>query len=268
MQNHPGNILPCHPLDTLPSLSYTTLMTNTTNERFILVTGASKRIGKSLALAFAQAGWNLIIHHGHSPEEAEAVREEIQALGRKAAVLQADLAAPAQISSLIEKTYELGYLYAVVNNAAVFQDLKIESTTLTDWQCHLDINLTAPFLISQAFARLLPADQKGRIINILDWRALRPGADHLPYTISKAALAALTCSLAVALAPRITVNGLALGAVLPPADGSKAEKVLAYTPIPRWTRLDEVCQAALFLLEGPETITGEIIHVDGGRHLT
>ena len=100
------------------------------------------------------------------------------------------------------------------------------------------------------------------------WQRYGAGADHLPYTVSKAALAGLTRSLAVALAPRISVNGLALGAVLPPADGGSAEKVLAYAPIPRWVELDEVCQAALFLVEGPETITGEVIHVDGGRHLT
>ena len=130
--------------------------------------------------------------------------------------------------------------------------------------CQPDRALPAQPGFRQVAARSI---KKGRIVNILDWRALRPGADHLPYTVSKAALAALTRSLAVALAPRISVNGLALGAVLPPADGGKAEEVLKFSPIPRWVELDEVCQAALFLIQGPETITGEIIHVDGGRHL-
>lgn len=235
--------------------------------RYILVTGAARRIGKALALAIAHAGWNVIVHHGFSSNEAQAVQKEIEQGGQKASILQADLNKPAEAASLVEHAFEIGRLYAVVNSAAVFERLDLTNTTLDDWQHHLQVNLTAPFLIGQSFGRLLPGDQKGRIVNILDWRALRPGADHLPYTVSKAGLAALTKSLAVALAPRISVNGLVLGAVLPPADGGKAEQVLKYSPIPRFMGLDEVCQAALFLLEGPETITGETLHVDGGRHL-
>ncbi|MBI3152520.1 MAG: SDR family oxidoreductase, partial [Chloroflexi bacterium] len=108
----------------------------------------------------------------------------------------------------------------------------------------------------------------GRIVNILDWRALRPGADHFPYTVTKAALAAMTKSLAVALAPRITVNGLALGAILPPADhASASEKIIENVPAKRWSEAGEVEEALLFLLTGSTYITGEIIHVDGGRHL-
>jgi NAD(P)-dependent dehydrogenase (short-subunit alcohol dehydrogenase family) len=256
-------------LDIHPPLPYTTSMSPITPDgQFILITGSARRIGRALALAIARAGWNVIIHHGHSPEEAETLKAEIEALGCRASILKADLAKPDQASALVECAFDIGNLYALVNNAAIFGRFNLATTTLPDWQAHLDVNLTAPFLLSQAFGRLLPADQKGRILNLLDWRALHPGADHLPYTVSKAALAALTRSLAVALAPRISVNGLALGAVLPPADGSPAEKVLAFSPIPRWIGLDEVCEAALFLLTGPETITGEIIHVDGGRHLT
>jgi pteridine reductase len=129
------------------------------------------------------------------------------------------------------------------------------------------VNLTAPFLLSQAFASNVEPENHGRIVNILDWRALRPGADHFPYTISKAALTALTSSLAVALAPNITVNGLAFGAILPPSDGAETEKILENVPAGRWANLDEVGEALLFLLNGPSYITGEIIHLDGGRHL-
>jgi NAD(P)-dependent dehydrogenase (short-subunit alcohol dehydrogenase family) len=235
--------------------------------RYILVTGAAHRIGKALALAVAHSGWNVVIHYGSSELEALEVKKQIEQAGQKAVVLQADLAKPAEAIGLIEQAFQLGSVYGVINCAAIFENLDVLTTTLHDWQRHLDVNLTAPFLINQSFARLLPADQKGRIVNILDWRALRPAADHLPYTISKAALAALTKSLAVALAPRISVNGLALGAILPPVDGGKAEQVLRFTPIARWAELDEVCHAVLFLLEGPEYITGEILHVDGGRHL-
>jgi pteridine reductase len=112
------------------------------------------------------------------------------------------------------------------------------------------------------------AGKSGRILNILDWRALRPGKDHLPYTISKAGLAALTQSLAQAFAPHISVNGLALGAVLPPTDGSDTSWVEQVVPAGRWASLDEVNEALLFLLTGPDYITGEILHLDGGRHVT
>ena len=107
----------------------------------------------------------------------------------------------------------------------------------------------------------------GRIINLLDWRALQPGPDHLPYTISKSALAALTRSLAVALAPQINVNGLALGAILPPSGGITDPNILNRVPARRWANLEEVSQALVFLLNGPAYVTGEILHVDGGRHL-
>lgn len=129
------------------------------------------------------------------------------------------------------------------------------------------INLTAPFLLSQCFAEAIPAQTEGRIVNILDWRVLRPGADHFPYTISKAGLAALTRSLAIALAPNIIVNGLALGAILPPKDGGLTDDLLEDVPVKRWADLEEVNESLLFLLDGPRYITGEIIHLDGGRHL-
>jgi NAD(P)-dependent dehydrogenase (short-subunit alcohol dehydrogenase family) len=233
----------------------------------VLVTGGARRVGKALALAAAQAGADILIHHGHSAEEAEATRAEIEALGRKAMVLEADLADPAQVQALIERGNASGPLYGLVNSAAIFEKHSWDTTGLEDWNRHLMINLTAPFLLSQAFARQIGPDGNGRIINLLDWRALRPGADHLPYTISKAALAALTRSLAAALAPGITVNGLALGAILPPADGGANPAILASVPAGRWAHLNEVGQALVFLLAGPVYITGEIIHVDGGRHL-
>lgn len=112
----------------------------------------------------------------------------------------------------------------------------------------------------------MPAGRQGRIVNLLDWRVLRPGADHFPYTVSKSALAAMTQSLAIALAPNITVNGLALGAILPPADGVVNPKILENVPAGQWGEMEDVENALLFLLTSPY-LTGEILHVDGGRHL-
>jgi NAD(P)-dependent dehydrogenase (short-subunit alcohol dehydrogenase family) len=231
----------------------------------ILITGAARRVGRLFALACGRAGANVIIHHGHSQQEAEEVRDEIASLGPQAWVLAADLSHADEVSQLIERANELSPLYGLVNSAAIFEPLSLPDTTLDDWNRHLAINLTAPFLLSQAFAKQTKA---GRIVNILDWRALRPGADHFPYTVTKSALAAMTKSLAVALAPSITVNGLALGAILPPADGSSAnEKIIEAVPAKRWSEASEVEEALLFLLTGPAYITGEIIHLDGGRHL-
>ena len=214
----------------------------------------------------AGPGW---VDHadGHSQEQAESLRQEIAALGRQVYLLKADLADPDAVQHLFESVPALGPVQGLVNNAAIFEPLDWKTTRLEDWNRHLAVNLTAPFLLSQAFARQLPAGMSGRIVNLLDWRALRPGADHLPYTISKAALAALTQSLAIALAPHITVNGLALGAVLPPSDGNVNSSILASVPAQRWASLDEVEEALLFLLGGPAYISGEIIHLDGGRHL-
>jgi NAD(P)-dependent dehydrogenase (short-subunit alcohol dehydrogenase family) len=233
----------------------------------ILITGAARRIGRHLALTCASAGANIIIHHGHSTAEAEQTLAEVQALGRKGWILAADLSDLSQVQEIIPRATQWAVVDALVNNASIFESLDLQSTTLAGWQRHMDINLTAPFLLCQSFAQALPAGVPGRIVNILDWRAFRPGADHLPYIVSKAALAALTSSLALALAPRITVNGLALGAILPPSDGADSSRILDEVPAANWTSLEEVGQSLLFLLAGPSTITGEILYLDGGRHL-
>ncbi len=231
----------------------------------ILVTGGARRVGKIFALACARAGADVVIHHGNSQEDADKTRNEIEGLGRHAWVFQADFNDASQAESLISRINESTPLHGLVNSAAIFMPLSLENTSLEDWEKHLAINLTTPFLLSQAFAKQAPGE--GRIVNILDWRALRPGADHFPYTISKAALAALTKSLAVALAPKIIVNGLALGAILPPSDGKATPDIIKSIPAGRWAEESEVEQALVFLLTCPTYITGQIMYLDGGRHL-
>ena len=240
-------------------------MNESLNGKTILITGAARRVGKVFALACARAGADVVIHHGHSDAEAEEVCDEIIGLGRRAWAFKANLSDSSQAANLIPLVNQSTPLHGLVNSAAIFGSLSLENTSMEDWQKHMAINLTAPFLLSQAFAK--QASDGSRIINILDWRALRPGADHFPYTISKAALAALTKSLAVALAPNIIVNGLALGAILPPSDGKVKADIIKNVPAGRWAEEDEIEQALLFLLTCPDYITGEIIHLDGGRHL-
>jgi len=238
----------------------------TLKNKTIFITGGARRLGRHFALTAAKAGANIILHHSHSPEEAQQTANEIEKLGVKCQILNVDFANPEDISAELGIIFENQPIDCLVNNAAIFEPVKFPETTLQQWQEHININLTAPFLLSQLFAAHL-GQKEGRIINILDWRALRPGRDHFPYTISKAALATMTETLALNLAPNIQVNALALGAILPPSDGNKDENIIRQVPANRWADIDELSQAFLFLLDGPRYITGEIIHLDGGRHL-
>ena len=234
-------------------------------DKTVLVTGAARRVGRLFARVCASAGADVVIHHGHSETEAETLRAEILSLGRRAWVFQADLSDSSEAQYLIPLINRSTVIHHLVNSAAIFESLELDDTSIEAWNNHLAVNLTAPFLLSQAFTR--QAGEGARIVNILDWRALRPGADHFPYTISKSALAAMTRSMAAALAPKIVVNGLALGAILPPSDGNASPDITKKIPMKRWAKENEIEQALLFLLTCPEYITGEIIHVDGGRHL-
>ena len=233
----------------------------------VVITGSAKRIGRELALASAKAGASVIIHHNQSQKEAEQTANDISKLGGKAEIIHADFSEPQKAREIFNEVFqENKNVFALVNNAAIFKPIKFANTSLDDWRNHMDINLTMPFLLCQSFASSI-GKQKARIINILDWRALRPGYDHFPYTISKSALASLTQTLALSLAPNIQVNGIALGAILPPVDGAEEKGIISKVPAGRWARKAELSDAYLFLLQGPEYITGEIIHLDGGRHL-
>ena len=237
------------------------------NGKKVIITGSAKRIGRELALASAKAGASVIIHHNQSQKEAEQTANDIGKLGGKSEIIRADFSEPQKAIEIFNEVFQKNKnVFALVNNAAIFKPIKFANTSLDDWRNHMDINLTMPFLLSQSFASSI-GKQKARIINILDWRALRPGYDHFPYTISKSALSALTQTLALSLAPNIQVNGIALGAILPPVGGAEEKGIISKVPAGRWARKAELSDAYLFLLQGPEYITGEIIHLDGGRHL-
>lgn len=235
--------------------------------KLVLVTGAARRIGRTLALAAAGAGADVIVHYGTAQQEAKQTQTEISALGVQAWSVVADLSQPEEVKRLAHEASKRGVLYGLVNSAAVFERMSLLETTHAAWENHLAVNLTAPFLLSQAFARQIPPNGEGRIVNILDWHTDRPRADHFPYSVSKAALAAMTQALAVALAPNVLVNGLALGAVLPPENGQTAPGLLDRVPAGRWGKLHEVEAALIFLLTSPAYMTGEILHLDGGRNL-
>jgi NAD(P)-dependent dehydrogenase (short-subunit alcohol dehydrogenase family) len=233
---------------------------------YVLITGAAKRIGRVFALSAAKSGFNVIIHYRNSSDEAYKVAQQIKEIGKKALVVQADLENPAEVSTLFEKLPQDIEVQVLINSAAIFEDLRWDTTTLEQWNRHLMVNLTAPFLLSQSYAKRV-GEKEGQIINILDWKTERPGNDHLPYIISKVALSGLTKSLAVSLAPNIRVNGLALGAVLPAVDTTTSETITQSIPLKRWAATEELEDTFSFLLLKATYLNGEILTVDGGRHL-
>lgn len=233
-----------------------------------MITGAGARVGRAIALGLARSGANLLIHYHSSDEGALETARSAEELGAQTALVQADLANPSEAGGLLQlAASRLGEIDVLVNNAAIFGDETLSEMSWKNWEKHISINLASPIFLSQAFGRSIDSRQ-GAILNMLDWRALRPGPDHFAYTISKAALAAATKSLAQSLAPAVRVNGLALGAILPPpGEVEKSPELVENVPLNRWGELDEVVDSALFLLAGPTYITGAILYLDGGRHL-
>lgn len=233
-----------------------------------LVTGSAVRLGRAIALGLAERGHPVAIHHHTSHQAADETVRTARAGGVEAVALKADLADPDQVRSLVGQAADaLGPVGLLVNSASIYDHVGFADTDLALWQRHLAVNLTAPFLLIQSFARQ-SGDRGGAVLNLLDWRALRPTAASFAYTIAKAGLAAMTRSLARDLAPAIRVNGLALGTIMPPPGQARFSKA-ALDPVPagRLGTVAEVVDAALFLLAGPGYATGEILHLDGGRHL-
>ena len=234
-----------------------------------LVTGGAVRLGKALAIALAGDGARLAIHHRQSKEHAEETVAGIKALGGDAFSVQADLSLPGSASGVIERTVNhFGRIDILVNSAAIFEPGDLADTTEALWDKHFNINLKAPFFLSQAFAAQVGSERPGHIVNIVDWRAIRPGPHYLAYTLTKAALVAMTQSLALAMAPNIRVNAIAPGAILPPPgkDMDYLEQLADGIPLRRAGAPKDVAQALLFLLSS-DFITGEIIFVTGGEHL-
>jgi len=236
-----------------------------------LITGGAARVGKAMALALAERGCHLIIHYGSSAEAAQRTLAELQTYGVEAWAISADLNDEAQVNKLIPFALEqAGRLDILVNNASIFPPEDFLSASSTSWDRNMMINLKAPFLLSQGFARALPAERPGKIINLLDSAALRPKNHHFSYTMSKVGLEGLTKVMAHALAERnIQVNGIALGAILPSIndDREKFERLAQTIPARRTGSTQDVVNALLYFIQAGDYVTGEIIRVDGGKHL-
>jgi NAD(P)-dependent dehydrogenase (short-subunit alcohol dehydrogenase family) len=234
-----------------------------------LVTGAAKRIGRALALDLAAAGFDLAVHYRTSAAEAQAVVAAVVALGRRAVALPADLADEEAAAALVgEAAAALGPVTLLVNNAAVFDYDRPETADHERWQRHMAINLRAPLVLIQGLLAQLPAAGEANVVNLIDARVLNLTPHYTSYTVSKAGLWVLTQHLARALAPRVRVNAIAPGPVLPHAGMSEeAFAALARaTPLGRGPSVEEICRALRAILEAP-AMTGQLLTLDGGRHL-
>jgi pteridine reductase len=240
------------------------------SRRVVLVTGAARRIGAVIARRLHAAGYDVALHARRSQSELDALVAELEsARASSTLALEADLGDVAALPDLANAVVErFGRLDALVNNAAVFYPTPVGSATPAQWDELFGTNARAPFFLAQAAAPHLAASN-GAIVNIVDIYAEQPLAAHPIYSMSKAALAAMTKALARDLAPDVRVNGVAPGAILWP-DAGKSEAaqqaLIERTPLKRMGSPDDIASAVLWLLEAP-FVTGEIVRVDGGRHL-
>ncbi len=228
-----------------------------------LVTGAARRLGKVFALTLARQGFDIVLHYHQSKNEALQTQAEIESVGRRVILSQADLTDPAQIQALVSN---LNALDVLVNSAASMPSGNVDLLTIENWDTSLDLNLRAPFLLAQECAKKM--NTGGLIVNITDVGAQKAWSRYPSYTVSKAALESLTKILARALAPQIRVNAIAPGFVLQSDIVSDEEwqRLINRIPLKRPARMEEIASALEFLLKN-EYITGQTIVMDGGYSL-
>jgi pteridine reductase len=230
-----------------------------------LVTGAARRLGRVIALALAEAGADLVLHvHTSSGEDvAQAVRET----GKRASIVRADLSCPKRLIQFVHQVFaQSDHIDILINNAAVFFPTPLGSLTVAAWRTVLHTNLTAPFALTLLLGREMRSQGWGRIIQLSDWSGFRPIPGYLPYCVAKGGINSLTQVMAKGLAPRVTVNSIALGPVLvPDYYRVMTRRALAgHTPLGRLGTPADVVRVVRFLVERGEFVTGATYFVDGG----
>jgi NAD(P)-dependent dehydrogenase (short-subunit alcohol dehydrogenase family) len=243
--------------------------------RVVLVTGGARRIGRELSLGFAARGWDVAVHYGDSREAADEVVAQIEALGRRAVALHADLASEAEVARLVSACTEaLGRPACVLNNASRFEEDTARDVGYETLLRLMAINVGAPLVLARTLYEATPeaaaTDESLRtcVINVLDQKLYNMNPDYLSYTLTKAALANATVSLAQALAPKVRVVGLAPGLTMQSGDQTPESFAAAHkvTPLGRASRPADLVDAALYLA-GASGVTGTTLVVDGGQHL-
>lgn len=236
--------------------------------RGALVTGATRRIGRAVALELGRLGWHVVIHHRHSGQDAEAACAAIRDLGGRAEVVQGDFEAGAIEEIFAEAVSVGGPMGLLINNASIYEWDDLDGMEQDGWMRHQTVNTLAPVMLMQAFARALPEDSRGSIVNIIDSRVLGNRSRHFSYSMSKAGLWTATRLLARELAPRVRVNAIGPGPTLPEAGQTeeafrqRCEKL----PLGLGASLQDIADAVAFLAHTP-SMTGQFLALDGGDHL-
>lgn len=239
------------------------------SHRNVLITGAAKRIGRSIACELAQSGWNVAVHSHQSREQADRLVDELLELGVRAVGLTADLAVEAEVEALIEAASQaIGPISCLINNASVFEEDTASSVSRASWDAHMEVNLRAPFVLSQCLAKSLAGEDTGSIINIIDQRVWNPTPQFTSYTLSKMALWGVTQVLARSFAPHIRVNAIGPGPTLQSVHQSAEQFAaeIATVPLKREVTPEDICRGVRFILESP-TMTGQMLALDSGQHL-
>lgn len=234
-----------------------------------LVTGAGIRLGRAFSIALAKEGVNIIAHYNQSAESAEETAHQVESLGVRAVVLGADFNDPESVENLIPEANQFfDQVQILINNAAIYLPGSGLETDRETWECQFRVNLQAPFLLIQSFARQLPSDQQGRIVNISDAQIIKNKIDHFAYQLTKTALVKMTRMFALELAPNITVNAIGLGIMLPLAGKDVDLEAYAEKKVPLLkTGSPEIAaQNALHLIKS-EFTTGAFLRIDGGQYL-
>jgi pteridine reductase len=234
-----------------------------------LVTGGAHRLGRAITLALGQAGANVVVHYNRSAEHAQTVLDELAALGVQGVAIAGDLSQVREAERVVDAAVERwGRLDVLVNNAGIWGSTPLGTVTEERWSELIDTNLRSAFFMAQ---RAIPALRaaSGAIVNIADVGALRPWRNHTPYLVSKGGMITLTEALAMDLAPDVRVNAVAPGAALLPDDWSPEQVARATrnVPLQRLGRPEDVAQAVVYLAQA-DYVTGVVLPVDGGRHLS
>jgi pteridine reductase len=240
------------------------------NGKIALITGGAKRVGKAIGTAFAQRGCSIVVHYHTSQIEAEETVRELLAAGHQAIAVQADITQDADVEHMIETAVaRFGRIDILVNNAAVFFRTPVDTLTIDAWQQVIEVNLTGTFLCAHKIGLRMRDWGWGHIINMADVAGLRPWADYIPYSVSKACVITLTQGLALELAPQVMVNAIVPGPVLFQADTPEEvrRREISKTLLKRAGTPEEVAEVVVFVAESDYS-TGSLFHVDGGRSLT
>jgi NAD(P)-dependent dehydrogenase (short-subunit alcohol dehydrogenase family) len=237
--------------------------------RTAVITGGAVRVGGAITRELARRGASVFIHYNRSADPAEALREEIAAAGGVAVIGSVDLSNPDAAPDLISAAASaLGAPTILVNSASGFPFDTIQDVTVEGFRSAQDLSLTTPMMLIQAFAAHVSDDLGGAVVNVTDVKTSHPYREHLSYMLAKGGIDTLTRAAALALAPKVRVNAVALGVILPPADedDAYAERLAAEIPLQRVGGAQVVADTVAFLCEN-DFITGEIIRIDGGAHL-